>query len=380
MHQDIWEIAWYCFIGLSGIQLFYYLFFFSRLAFYDVGKLEDDRQVFCDLSVILCAKDEESNLRKNLPVVLQQRYHDAQLAPRYEVIVVNDNSEDDSTHYLRSIQPGYPHFRSIDLKQEAKGIPGKKYPLTVGIKGARFDNLVLTDADCRPAGVHWLQKMSLGFSPGKEIVLGYGAYERKPGLLNKVIRFETYFSALQYLSFALAGLPYMGVGRNLAYSKDLFFRSKGFLAHQGIPSGDDDLFINKAASSRNTSVVVHPDAITYSEPKTSWNAWKRQKSRHLSTGSYYRPLHKFLLGLFSLSLSLYLPFAVLALLYPHYIYITLGLIGLQLVVRIAVHKLSLSKLRERDLFWWSLVLECLMPLYYLVFTPALFRKPKMRWN
>lgn len=380
MHRNIWEIAWYCFIGLSGIQLFYYLFFFSRLAFYPMGKLEESQQASEDLSVIICAKDEETNLRRNLPVVLQQRYQDDQLHPKFEVIVVNDNSEDDSTHYLRSIQPGYPHFRSIELKQEAKGIPGKKYPLTVGIKGARFDKLVLTDADCRPAGVHWLQKMSLGFVPGKDIVLGYGAYERKPGLLNKVIRFETYFSALQYLSFALAKLPYMGVGRNLAYSKDLFFHHKGFLAHQGIPSGDDDLFINKAATGRNTAVIIHPEAITYSEPKTCWSAWMRQKSRHLSTGRYYRPIHKFLLGLFSLSLSLYLPFLVLALFYRPFFVLTLGIIGARLLIQMVVHYLSLRKLGESDLFGWSLILECLMPLYYIAFTPSLFRKPKMRWN
>lgn len=374
--------GWYVFVGLAIVQVFYYLFFFSRLAFFRSGKEDKSGNALPPLSVIVCAKDEERNLKQNLPMVLQQRYGYAaeELEQRYEVIVVNDNSEDDTLFYLRSIKPGYPHFRFIDLKQPARGIPGKKYPLTVGIKGAANDIVVLTDADCKPAGRNWLFHIGRGFTEGKEIVLGYGAYNRRPGLLNRVIRFETFFSGLQYLSFALVGVPYMGVGRNLAYKKELFFRHKGFATHVHIPSGDDDLFVNKAATRKNTGVVIHQEAITYSKPKEKWREWYRQKTRHMSTGRYYKWQHQFLLGLFSLSLFLYYPFFLLALFYKPFLYVTLLVFVGKLLIQIVIWALCLKKLNEKGLLWFCLPFEILMSIYYLIFTPALLLKPKKRWN
>ena len=127
--------------------------------------------------------------------------------------------------------------------------------------------------------------MQDGYNGEKEIVLGYGAYHKCPGMLNKLIRFETFHTALQYLSYALAGVPYMGVGRNLSYKKDLFIRNKGFSSINHIPSGDDDLFINKVATNKNVAVIIDPDAVTRSVPKTTWSAWLKQKSRHYTTAT-----------------------------------------------------------------------------------------------
>src|SRR5205809_1099854 len=162
-------------------------------------------------------------------------------------------------------------WRFINVKriQEAKLINGKKYPLSIGIKEANHEVMLLTDADCVPASEHWIQKMQEAYHDGVEIVLGYGAYHKRPGLLNKLIRFETIHSAIQYLSYALAGTPYMGVGRNLSYKKDLFLRNKGFSSINHVPSGDDDLFINKVATKKNTKIIIDPESITRSIPKTS---------------------------------------------------------------------------------------------------------------
>lgn len=373
------EIIWLLFLLVSAIQLFYYLFFFSRLAWYK-KKASPEGQDPIPISVVICAKNEENNLRQNLPVILQQRYHHADHSPGYEVIVVNDNSEDDTLHYLNSIVPGYPHFRQIELKQEAKLIPGKKYPLSMGMKGAAHEIVLLTDADCKPSSVNWLQSMSQGFGPGKQIVLGYGAYQKKPGFLNKMIRFETLFSAMQYLSFALANHPYMGVGRNLAYFKELFFLHKGFLAHQHIPSGDDDLFINVAANSSNTSVVLDPDAFTYSTPKTTWKDWFRQKKRHLTTGKYYRSAHKVLLGGFLFSQLLYYPLLVLSLFYLPALWITLAVFAGRLLIQGIEYFMVMRRLTETDLFplfWFFDILICL---YFIIITPASFFSRKSKWK
>ena len=376
MSEHLGLIVFYIFATVAAIQVLYYLVFFSRVAFYK-RQFDMDESPANRFSVIICAKNEELNLQKNLPTVLQQRY-DIHHNPEYEVIVVNDNSEDDTKYYLRSIEPGYAHYRHIELKQAAKFIPGKKYPLSIGLKGAQYEHVLLTDADCRPASVNWLHIMSQGFSDGKEIVLGYGPYVKKPGFLNKVIRYETFFSALQYLSFAMAGVPYMGVGRNLAYKKDLFFRNKGFVNHQHLASGDDDLFVNTAANSQNVAVVIDKQAFTYSEPKDNWSRWFRQKTRHMSTGKHYRFGHKLLLGMFSLSHFFFYPAFIVSLFYWPLMYYVLAIFGAKLLIQSIIFFFALRKLDESDLFKLSWFMDIFMCLYYIIFTPSLFFKSKSK--
>jgi cellulose synthase/poly-beta-1,6-N-acetylglucosamine synthase-like glycosyltransferase len=381
MDPSLPKIIWYGFTAAAAVQIAYYLFFFSRLAFYRTGSRPPAEDETPEVSIVICAKNDNRSLERNLPVVLQQRYQDAGHRSRYEVLVVNDNSDDDTLFTLKHLEPGYPHFRYLNLTQSAKGIPGKKYPLTMGIRTAAHECLLLTDADCRPASTRWLSHMAGGFRDDKQIVLGYGAYETHPGLLNKVIRFETFFSAQQFLSFALAGLPYMGVGRNLAYRKALFFRHKGFLSHHNLPSGDDDLFINQAATGRNTRVVIHPEAITYSVPKTSWGAWYRQKTRHMSTGRHYRFIHSLLLGVFALSQALYYPLFVATLvLAPAFREPAVILFAARLMLQLVFWPLSLKKLNEKGLLGYCLVFDVFLWLYYLVFAAAVIRKPRMSWN
>ena len=297
------EIVFYLFAIVSVLQIFYYSFFFSRVAFYR-RKIKEQSQQH-PVSVIVCARDEDENLARNLPGVLVQNYPSTS-----EVIVVNDNSVDDSKYILQELKKTFKSLNIVELTQEAKLISGKKYPLSVGIKEAKYEVLLLTDADCVPSSEFWIQKMQNGYDENIEVVLGYGAYHRRKGLLNKLIRFEAFHTALQYLSYALAGIPYMGVGRNLSYKKSLFMNNKGFSSINHIPSGDDDLFINKVATKKNTAVIIDPDALTRSIPKTTWGGWLRQKARHYTTAKYYKTKHKFLLGLYFSSQFIFYPLFV----------------------------------------------------------------------
>src|SRR5688500_5135001 len=293
-------MLFYLFCVVTVIQLTYYLFLFRKVAFYH-PRGQDKSQPH-PVSVIVCARDEAANLAKNLPGVLVQQYPSTR-----EVIVVNHNSQDETKYLLEEFQKTFKDLHIVTLRQEAKGIPGKKYPLSMGIKESKHEIVLLTDADCVPASEHWITRMQDAYVNGTEIVLGYGAYFKKPGVLNKLIRFETFHSALQYFSFALVGLPYMGAGRNLSYKKTLFFRNKGFSSINHVPGGDDDLFINQVANGKNTRVVLDKDAFTLSEPKKSFGDWFRQKGRHYSTGRFYRFKHKFLLGAYSVSHFLFYP-------------------------------------------------------------------------
>ncbi|HQV06632.1 MAG: glycosyltransferase [Chitinophagaceae bacterium] len=365
------EIIFYCFVAITAIQLFYYLFFFARIAFYKVKqKIKSQSH---PVSVIICARDEDENLARNLPGVLVQSYPST-----YEVVVVNDNSLDDSKYILQELKKTFKSLHVVELTQEAIHIAGKKYPLSIGIRESKHEILLLTDADCVPASEQWIQKMQNGYAENIDIVLGYGAYHKKRGVLNKLIRFETYHTALQYLSYALAGIPYMGVGRNLSYKKELFFKQKGFASINHIPSGDDDLFVNKTAKKNNTAIVLDPEAITRSIPKTKWKNWLAQKARHYSTAKWYRPKHKILLGIYFVTQFLFYPFLAAAIILYDWRF-ALAVFGLRLLIQAVVFYKSMKKMDEKDLWPWFLFLDIWMFFYYLIFAPALWRKPKNKW-
>jgi glycosyltransferase involved in cell wall biosynthesis len=367
-----WQVVFYLFAAVTLIQLAYYWWFFRRVAFFQPGEKQQSQQH--PVSVIVCARDEAANLATNLPGVLVQTY-----PTTHEVIVVNDNSVDETKYLLEELKKTFKHLQVVNLGYEAKLIPGKKYPLSIGIKEARYEVVLLTDADCVPASEFWMQKMQDAFHNGAEVVLGFGSYNKKPGLLNKLIRFETFHTALQYLSYALAGKPYMGVGRNLAYTKGLFFQNKGFSSLNHVPGGDDDLFINMVANKNNTAVVIDRDAFTLSEPKTKWRDWIRQKTRHYTTGKFYKGSHRFLLGLYALTHFLFYPLFIVSLVFFDW-RIALGVFLLRFLSQGYLFYKSMEKLDQKDLWAWWWLLDIWMFLYYLIFAPALWKKPRKTWS
>ena len=366
------QLLFYGFCFVTLIQVFYYLFFFLRLALYKT-KLKTASQTH-PVSVIICARDEAANLAKNLPGSLLQQY-----STSHEVIVVDDNSFDDSKYLLEEFQKSFKQLHVIELKQEAKFIPGKKFPLSVGIKTAKYEILLLTDADCVPASENWIDTMQQAYDPETEIVLGYGAYYNRKGLLNKLIRWETFHSALQYFSYTLAGLPYMGVGRNLSYKRNVFFRHKGFTAHNHVASGDDDLFINMAANKTNTKININEAAFTLSEPAKTWKQWIKQKRRHYSTAKYYKPIHKCLLGCYSFSLFLYYPLLATSAIFYNW-QITLLVFGLRVVIQAFILYPTMKKLKEQRLYPWFIFIDIGMFFYYLFFAVATIKKTKPTWK
>jgi hypothetical protein len=274
----------------------------------------------------------------------------------------------------------YPHLSVLHLTQDAKLIPGKKFPLSMGIKQARFEHLLLTDADCVPASNEWLSQMAAGFSSQKQIVLGYSPYLQYPGWLNAQIRFETVHSAIQYLSYALAGMPYMGVGRNLAYIKDLFNQNKGFSSHAQITSGDDDLFINQVANSTNTSIVIDPMAFTYSEPKKTAIEWSFQKGRHLSTGKYYKTLHKFLLGTYAFSHFGTWFALLLCIVFHQYIALAACIFIIRWLVQWFIFQRCFALLQVKDLINKIPLFDAWWLMYNIKNVPSVFFKTQSKWK
>ncbi len=269
------------------------------------------------VSVVICARDETENLRRYLPEVLTQDY------PDFEVIVVNDGGNEETEILLRDMKLQYPHLKSTFVPDGTTNLSTKKLALTLGIKAAQHEWLLLTDADCVPENKHWISCMARNFHDKTEFVLGYGAYLTEKGFLNKLITYDTLFNGLQYLGFAKAGKPYMGVGRNMAYRKEVFFRQKGFASTLHLRSGDDDLMVNQAANKLNTRVETSCESITWSKPHKKFRNWYFQKERHLSVSTFYRSASKFRLVLEPVSRGLYyasgLALVVLALLSANFI-------------------------------------------------------------
>ncbi len=367
-----WHITFYLFCAVIITQVFYYLFFFRRLAFYHPPAKAIN--IEHPVSVIVCARDEAHNLVKTLPGLLVQDYKTT-----YEVVLVNDNSTDDTKYLIDEFRKSFKNINLIQLTQEAKMISGKKFPLSMGIKSAKYEIVLLTDADCVPASEFWIQQMQDGYDENIEIVLGYGAYHKKPGLLNKLIRFETFHTALQYLSYALAGKPYMGVGRNLSYKKEVFLRNKGFSSINQIPSGDDDLFINQVATSTNTAICIEHTAHTLSEPKEKWNDWMTQKYRHYTTSKYYKRGHKFWLGLYSFSLFLVYPLLAISIIFFNW-WIPLVVFGIRFSIQAVVLFKGMKKLNESDLWPWFLFMDIWMFFYYIFTVPAIWKAPRKNWD
>ncbi|MCH2216280.1 MAG: glycosyltransferase [Flavobacteriales bacterium] len=346
----------FCQIVLLTSSLIQFVFLFciqGRLAFFKVEPKSVDRP---GVSVLIAARNEEENLLLNLPSILEQDYAE------FEVIVINDSSVDDSISVLRAFEAQYSHLRIINIPENDKYEGGKKYAITLGVKGAKYERLIFTDADCKPVSRKWIQKVVASRTSEGNIVLGYSPYQKTSGFLNRIVRFDTFHAGLNYLSFALSGIPYMGVGRNLSYHKSSFFQVGGFKSHYRLLSGDDDLFVNQVANKANTNICLEEESIVESIPENTWRDYWMQKRRHLTTGFKYRLIHRFLLILQPLSLILFWLSSLSLLVSHNWVEITLMVIGLRLITQLYIFKRSSRWLGQTDLIALAPIFEILIVL------------------
>ncbi|MEN8187291.1 MAG: glycosyltransferase [Bacteroidota bacterium] len=330
------------------------------------------------VSLIICAKNEEQNLTSFLPLISEQDYSE------FEIVLVNDDSDDQTLKVMQEFKskmvklPNISDIIILDLPKHQN--KGKKYALTQGIKATNHQYLLVTDADCKPVSKEWISTMSAYFSNEKTIVLGYSPYKKiKNSFLNKLIRFETLLTAIQYFSYAKAGIPYMGVGRNMAFHKNEFNKVDGFKKHNHIASGDDDLFIAAAASKINTAICFEKKSFTESLPNTSFINWFQQKRRHISTATHYKKIHQFLLGLFFSSQFLFWTLAIFLVIFQINIQITLLLIGIRFIAWFLTVSSSAKKLDETDLLIFAPFFEISLIFTQLCIFIANLLQPKNKW-
>lgn len=354
-------------IGIQLVYLSLFLFAFHRKAKIIVQKPNP-------VSVIVCAHDEEHNLKELLPMLLAQDH------PEFEIIVVEDRSNDGTYDYLLQATQEHSRLKMVRVVDKPEYINGKKFGITLGIRAARYEWLLFTDADCRPSSKHWITRMTEHFDDNTQFVLGFSPYQKFDGLLNAFIRFESLLTGIQCFGMALLGRPYMGVGRNMAYTRSLFLKTKGFNNYQGVMGGDDDLFVNLHASKRNTHVCMGKDATTLSTPKNTWSDFADQKLRHLFAGKRYKPGDKIILGLFMFSwiLTWLLVLPIIFFIEPVWPLLVVFLLR-EVFLMWLLHKAS-QRLGTQFEVWKTPFLDFIFPFYYLVTGLRALVVKKIRWK
>lgn len=355
------------FIIIALLNILFYIGYFS----FATAKPQTPQGKKVPVSVIVCAKNEAENLKRFIPKILDQDY------PNFELILINDASTDASLEIMEEFQQNDPRVKIVNVQNNEAFWGKKKYALTLGIKKARNPYLLFTDADCTPESHLWIDNMSAHFQQNKSIILGYGGYiKQKMSLLNKLIRYETLFTAIQYFSYARLGYPYMGVGRNLAYTSHEFYAQNGFATHLHVRSGDDDLFVNQAATRENTALCFEGSSFTRSIPDSNFKSWVEQKRRHVSTAILYKTEHKILLGTFYISQFLFWVLFLVLLITQTFWVAVLIIFAIRLLIQYAVFYKSAKKLDELDLVWLVPVFDFfLVFLQFGIFSTNLISKP-----
>jgi len=348
------------------LQILYYVTLFFRFSFHKPKATEP--QANLPVSIVITAKNDAHLLIKTLPEIFNQDY------PQFEVVVVNDNSDDETPQLVRDLQNRFANLRLLNLESSVTNIKGKKFPLSLGIKAADYEHILLTDADCLPASNQWVKLMARHFNDTTKIVLGYSNIRKKAGLLNALIRFDKLHQAIQYFSYCLAKIPFMGVGHNLAYTKTIFFKNKGFASQNHLQFGDDDLFVNQVANDRNCAIEYEKEARTISRSGANFSHWFQLKTFRSKTRKLYRKTNRFLLNFYYFLMTFF--YIVLGLaIYTSidsliYLLILSGIFIIKFAVQYVCFAFASAKLDEKKLvphiLFFDIVFSVLNPVVYLV--------------
>ena len=353
-----------------SIQLIFYVFVFTKIIRYQNNK-KSASNAKIPVSVIICAKNEEKNLKRHLKSILSQNY------PEFEVIVVNDASTDNSSKILADFEKIYTHLHVIDIDvNEKRELQGKKHAVQKGIEKAKHNYMLFTDADCEAKSDKWISCFAEAFEKGADVVIGYSPFKKQKTWLNALIQIDTFFIGLQYFSLGLLGIKYMAVGRNMGYTKAYFNAINGFEKIGKHISGDDDLIIQKAKKNIKIEYIMTPESFMLSKPQTNIWAWLKQKKRHLSTSTKYKFGHQVILGLYPISLLLmYLCIPLM----PNSI-IIIGLLGFRIILQQIIFFYAGKKLQTSSMLLSSLIWDFIYSLIYFILAPYYFINKPNNWK
>jgi poly-beta-1,6-N-acetyl-D-glucosamine synthase len=371
VHLHIWyAILLMAFLAVLVIQLAYHWFFFSRLAFFKPTTAPAEK---LPVSVIIVVHNQYQLIRQNLPELLGQDY------PDFEVLVVDDTSDDGSDEVLEKLAETFSNLRVVKLTQSLNWFKGRKFPLSLGIKSASHEFLLLTDIRFRPEGKNWISQMVAAYTPDTAIALGYATFNTT-SKINKWLRFMAFYDGMLYLSMALSGMPFKGIGPNLSYRKSLFYRHKGFSSHYVINAGDDELFVNKAATRKNTEIRISADSQVKCTKPMTFIQWLENEKTRLAIRRFFKPGHRMMISLFSATtLFFYALFAAMLVIHVQ-LPVIIGIFLIRLLSQLVIFGLIQKKLSEKKLLWVTPIFDLALSLIDLAIWLRMLFTKKSKWS
>lgn len=350
------------------VNCLFWSFILSKLSFYNEDKslLKKDDISLTNAAILVPFKNEEHNLKKNLPHLKSQK------PEGYDIVLVDDHSADNSNEIILRYQLNTDNLFLIKNEFDS----GKKNALKYGMKSIEKEYVVLTDTDCYPGSERWLELIISKFKEGIDIVIGYSPYTGN-GWLNYFIRYEAFHTALQYFGYYLSGMPYMGVGRNMAVRRSFFLKNDVYASNAELKSGSDDLLISEFGDKNNIAIQIDPESFVFTTGKETVREFIKQKIRHISTSFRYKPLHKLLLSAYSLShLIFYITFFIFLFL-DYKLAILLYLIRMGIILSLSIR--SFKKLGEIELLPRFPLLDFFLFIYMFMMPFLYYLSPKNKW-
>lgn len=327
------------------------------------------------VSVVMVVHNESEFLKKSMPYLLEQDY------PDFEVVVVDYMSTDDTHYVLHICAENYPQLKPITLKHDVNMFQGKKYPLSIGVKSATKDVILLTEAESVPKSFDWISNMVQGYSGGTQMVIGYNLVKGNGTLLGAFQQYENMAYNASYIGAALMGNPYTATGRNLSYRRDFFFKQGGFISHYSIPDGADDLFVNQNANSRNSALILNSEASVISEPRNTFGLWHQDRAHRLYTRRYYGWGDRLMLSVYPLSQIVFL--AALVLLFIGGIFpwqILVAVLALKIIWQIMCSLPLAKKFEIKKIHFFSPFFEFYFLFANTFLTYFALRRKKKQWR
>ena len=347
------------------VQLVYYYVIYGRFAFHRKKSPPGFRDI--PVSVVVVVRDDAVQLLQSLPYLLEQQYS------FFEIVVVNDRSRDEhSLQAIKEYKERYPNIKIVDLSTAVPTSRGKKMAVSMGVKCASYDHILLTDPGCKPASKQWLSMMVQRFQLHK-IVLGYSTYSKKKGPYSHFLLYDNMVSAVQYFSYALGHSTYRGDIRNIGFVRSLFYQQKGFISYSHHLSGEEDIFIHRASTKNNTAIEFEPEAATVSQHLPQYSFWRMHKLSLFFTRKYNSLKNRLSLGIYELTNLLFYVFLVLSVFAslhnPLLLYIVIGAAVVRIASMYVVMGISAKKLDEKPvipfLLFYDILFTLLNPLYWI---------------
>lgn len=336
--------------------ILYYSLIYLRLGIFK-NKKREEKRTREPVSVVVYTKNQAYLLKDKLFSLLEQEY------PDYEVIVVNHASQDETSFVLKVYTETYKNLKIVDIKEDVNVFQGRKYPLSIGIKCAKNDIIILTDTESVPSGYHWITEMESRFTKGVNIVLGYVSREATKKLLNGFSQYTYAEESASYMGFALLRAPYMGNGKNLAVRRSFFFNKGGFINHYAISEGYDVLFVNQNSTPSNTRLSLSEDSFVTAKSFPLFEDLVRHRKHQIKLYFHFKAKDKFLQILYPLmNIVYYVLFAILLLIdFPYEL-----LLG-TLVLKFGWHIFSFYKYSKRFKQKKVFIFAPLYEFFFLIF-------------